>query len=841
MTTLERAVSGSGHIAFSMKFSQDFPTEIISGKNPFGGSVKMSEIIHPDDYQPFCEVINSVISGAAEDIEVHARLLTEGEHSWFYITGRADRSTALGSIDGMMFNVSAYLDCEGEDAVMRRFKNKHTAAIGSAKLGYGLKDILGESYLVRIQKPFDSIKGLFSAIIDTEGRVIAQPDGQSKKLNIGKFSYQRPRDILVRHQTIAKWVIASDDSELISQNLQLLETMADTVAGVANSYVVLVDEMENSQNANKLLGQNFEDQILVNNIYSLILQSPDTAESISGILPLVSEYFGLSDIVFCSEMSDPVQVYRWDKSGILLPVVCETPSIPALAEELDYSGIVCTDRRTMTVDHDGKNLSCAMVRTYNKGKARGVMLYTADRPDRVWTNRDRKVLKNVTQILSTVINRIFIENELATSRARLERLAYYDRATNIPNRSLFESDFRAETETGGSGAVIALEISNLKAVSEIYSCEYADEVLKSIAEYVSAIPCSAKVKVYRFSNDILFITMSGADREEARQFAQVILTKYRSPWYLNGSEHHLQVYSGVTIYPSDAANIDNCISAVTQTLRLAKERDLDDAACYSEGLEEKLGDNMLVKKLITDAAENDFKGFYFLYQPVIEISTGELHCCEANLYWGNEEMSIPRDRFMPIIDSLGLSKQMYRFAVDKICALCATVRDAGIEGFRVSFAIPESIMNTESTIDALRSALLEYALPPSAVSISVSEGERTLYGGNMFLQQMSKIGVNIIADDLGDSYFTTAPLENPAVKTVKLRAERFTDDVISGAYIRSVIKLAHEKGIAVCARDVDSPAEFTALKGFDVDLVEGVFNGRPLRDSEFIDKLVTVH
>ena len=38
----------------------------------------------------------------------------------------------------------------------------------------------------------------------------------------------------------------------------------------------------------------------------------------------------------------------------------------------------------------------------------------------------------------------------------------------------------------------------------------------------------------------------------------------------------------------------------------------DDAVCYSEGLEDALTDNRMVKKLITDAAENGFKGFYYL-------------------------------------------------------------------------------------------------------------------------------------------------------------------------------------------------------------------------------------
>ena len=104
---------------------------------------------------------------------------------------------------------------------------------------------------------------------------------------------------------------------------------------------------------------------------------------------------------------------------------------------------------------------------------------------------------------------------------------------------------------------------------------------------------------------------------------------------------------------------------------------------------------------------------------------------------------------------------------------------------------------------------------------------------------MSKIGVNIIADDVGGSYFTTAPLENPAVKTIKIRSNRFGDDAVSNAFMRSVIRLAHEKDIAVCVRDVDSPAVFQQICNFKADLVQGVFNGRPLRDKEFIEKLVS--
>lgn len=842
MTQLERAVAGSGHTAFSMKFRPGFPADILSGANPFsdGSRIKFGDIVHPDDYRPFCEVINEIVNGDGREFHVHSRLSTNGNYVWYYITGTAetDENGRLEDICGLMFNVSGYLDCDTEDAVLRRFRSKHTVQLSDKQQELTLRDILGDDYLFRIQKPFAKTDGLLSAIIDSGGKIICA-NKNDKYVNLNKMNYQRKQTIRVRHKDVASWVIAANTEELVNGNAQLLETMTQTVSGIANSYVVIVDEMENSQNANKLLGQNFEDQILVNNIYSLILESAGTKAAMAGMIPLISEYFELSDMLFGRNSETQAKVYTWDTSGMLLPIVSVIPKHKSIADELDCYGYACADLDTLYPDHEGANKSCIMIRTYENGKTDGAVIYIAKTDTKTWSNRELKLIKSITHILSTIINKIFMEDELATSRARLERIAYYDSATGIPNRSMFERDFSVEVSSGCSGAVIAVEVSNLKQISEIYGCGYADEVLQSLAEYISAVPCDAKKSIYRFSNDILFITLRGAGHESARRFAQTILDKFRKPWYVDENEQRLQVYAGITLYPSDAADIGHCISAVTQTLRLAKEQKLETAECYSVGLEEQLNNSKLVKKLISESAANGFKGFYYLYQPVVDINTGALHCCEATLCWQNEELTVPRDQFLPIINQLGLSKELYRYCVNRCCEFCAAVRDAGVEHFRVSISVPENILSTDTAVEVLRSTLLEHSLPPGALSIAISEREGTLYHGNMFLQQLAKIGVNIIADDLGESYFSISPLENPAVKTIKIRSSRFKEDPVSAAYMQSVIRLAHEKNITVCAKCVDSSAIFRNVRKFNVDLVEGVFNGRPLHTKEFIEKLVT--
>lgn len=841
MSKLEAAVRSSGNYAFSMRYGAGFPAQILCGGEAFSadGAVVFGDIVHPDDYQPFCEVMNEIVSGRCGELKVHARIKAAGEYRWFYISALPERAPdgTLRGLDGMMFDVSAYLDCDGNDAVMRKFRSKSTAAFANVSTELSLRDILGDEYLVRIQKPFSQINGLFSAISDDTGRIVAVPAEQDRRVNPYKMSYQRKLPIRIRHRDAAFWTIAGESRDAVDSSAQLLETLVQTVADISNSYVVLSEEMENSQNANKLLGQNFEDSILINNIYSIILQKRSTREAAAGVIPLIREYLRLDAVLFSSGFAARADVYRWDESGLLLPIVEEGRALPAAAErELDYGGVACV--KESEISTTGFDRACALCRTYENGRSSGVMIFVSHKGDREWTNRERKQIKTLTQILSTVIDKLFTEEELSASRERLERLAYYDFTTNIPNRSMFERDLRAQYESGGTGAVIAAEISNLKSISEIYGIEYFDNILKSCAEYVSAMPCGAQKSVYRFSSDILTVMLRGASREEARQFAQAVLTKFRSPWYLDDSEYRLEIYAGITVYTEDAEDAAECVNAATHALRLAKERKLCDAEFYSEGLEDQLKDSQQVKKLIMDAAENGFKGFYCLYQPVVSLSTGELHCCEANLFWHNEDMTVPKDRFMPIIDRMGLSTQMYCFVADKVCEFCAGVREKGYEGFRVSISVPENIIGTEACVEALRSALLEYSLPPSAVSVSVSEGERTLTAGSVALQQLSKIGVNVIADDRGDSFFTAAPLDIEAVKTVKIRSERFKGDPVSERFIRTLVRDAHSKGKAVCIRDADSESDIERARSMGVDLAEGIYHGRPLHSAEFIAKFV---
>lgn len=230
---LLRAIESSGNLAFTMSFKQGFPARILAGKNPIGSAgdtIIMGDVVHPDDYQPFCEVIAQVTAGTADEIKLHARLNNGGDYQWFYITGKVHRSgSPLEFIEGMMFNVTDYLDCEGEDIVMRRYRSKHSVKINDQST-YTLRDILGEDYLVRIQQPLSQASGLFSAITDNDGAVIL-PKGQDRKINLNKMDYQRKKSIRVRHQTVGTWLITGEDRSERKREAERPEVLRGVLRG----------------------------------------------------------------------------------------------------------------------------------------------------------------------------------------------------------------------------------------------------------------------------------------------------------------------------------------------------------------------------------------------------------------------------------------------------------------------------------------------------------------------------------------------------------------------------------------------------------------------------------
>lgn len=836
MSKLERALKYGGSYAFSMKYKAGFPIEFLGDENR--EAEMMSDLIHPDDYMPFCEEVNAVIDGRSRQINTHLRLNINGTYRWYFVCASPERSGENSTeFLGTISDVSDYLECGTEDAVLESFKVKLNRSFAAEKEPPPLREILGDNYLELIQQPFKRIKGLYSAIVSPSGSVIACAGGQSKSLNLNKMSYQRKKSIRIKHRVAAEWIIAGENLDDINECSPLLDIMVQTVSNIANSYVVIGEEVENSQNANKLLGENFEDQMLINSIYTSVLKCKTSAETFGRIIPLIKDYFALERIIFCIDKENPPKVYFWDEKGSILPAASDFITNEKINEELDINPIVCVDEDEISGVKSERNRSCALSRIYDNGDARGVFMFIAHESGRSWTNRERKVLRSVTQVLTTLIYRSFTENKLALSQEHLQRLAYRDAATGIPNRTAFENDFAAIVQEEKSGAIVTLEIANYNEMTRSYGYQYADGIVGSIAEYLAAISSENPTKVYLFKSYILFVTIENADKEAALAFVRRVLEKFSRLWYYDDTDHKIEMYARVNIFPDEVYTAEECENAAPETLSFSKNDGSHTEVSSAADIENKPDDNVKIRKLLSDDAKNGFEGFYYLYSPVTDANTGEPISCECRLFWKRDGFIAPRDKILPIIEKLGLLSELYEFELNKICAFCSNVRSLGYPKFRVGFEYPRFALDSDDFVVATKRNLEKYSLPPNAIGVSISESSGTLAKSSVSLKRLSQLGINMISEDKGRSLLTETLFKMPYVNIAKISSKRLYGDEISSSNLRALIEKAHQSGMIVCVSGVDNEKAHRLSKKFNVDLIQGIVNGQPLHSGDFTQKL----
>ncbi len=239
--------------------------------------MSLREIIYAEDFPVLADIFSEIVSGRETALNAHCRVRVGEDYRWVCLncSSRKDTFNRSQYLTGIMMDVSEYLDAsENEFAIGGTVRKKRDFTPDTAVnvQDASLTEILGEDYLLRIQQALTVTHGISSAFYDGSGKLIlSPPDENGRIISQKKTKYKISQEIRCSHQLMAVWTVASDDREALDRTKPLLKVLAETVSQIANAILVLYNEMENSKTANQQLGSNIEQQILLNNIYTIIL------------------------------------------------------------------------------------------------------------------------------------------------------------------------------------------------------------------------------------------------------------------------------------------------------------------------------------------------------------------------------------------------------------------------------------------------------------------------------------------------------------------------------------------------------------------------------------------
>jgi len=231
------------------------------------------------------------------------------------------------------------------------------------------------------------------------------------------------------------------------------------------------------------------------------------------------------------------------------------------------------------------------------------------------------------------------------------------------------------------------------------------------------------------------------------------------------------------------------------------------------------------------AIEND--EMVLVYQPKIEVQSGEISGVEALIRWRHPTHGfiLPGD-FIPFAETNEVIRPLTRWVLDQAIRQGSAWRRQGIS---IKIGINISVRNLLD--ETLESYVLEclgrHDFPPGMLDLEITESALMTRPAQAMgiLRGLRSHGISISIDDFGTGYSSLAYLAKLPVTTLKVD-QAFVKDMVRSdtdeQIVRSIIGLAHQCQLSVVAEGVEDEETFHALRDMDCDAAQGYLMARPM-------------
>ncbi len=427
----------------------------------------------------------------------------------------------------------------------------------------------------------------------------------------------------------------------------------------------------------------------------------------------------------------------------------------------------------------------------------------------------------------------------ATASEEVERLAYYDTVTGLPNRALFADRLRVALAHAQRHrhklAVLFLDIDRFKQINDSLGHTIGDHLLKAVAVRLRETMRDEDT-VARFGGDEFAVLIQILGRiEDGGRIAQKMLDSLHAPLLVGGREFAISGSVGISIFPVDGADGEVLIRNADTAMHRAKELGGGSSHYYAVAMNHRAVEALEIDTGLRRALINH--EFVLHYQPLIDMTSGSVFGLEALIRWQHPELGLLRpDRFIPAAEHSGLIIEIGRWVLKEACK---QARAWHLRGHQVVMAVNLSARQFQDPdLPAqVREALQAADLRPHFLELEITEGYamQDVEKAIVTLHELKALGVRVAIDDFGTGYSCLSYLKRFPIDTLKLDAS-FVRDLSQpedAQIALGVIALAHSLKLKVIAEGVETISQLAFLREHACDRLQGYLFSRPIPPTQF--------
>ncbi|MBV7299107.1 EAL domain-containing protein [Enterovibrio paralichthyis] len=426
---------------------------------------------------------------------------------------------------------------------------------------------------------------------------------------------------------------------------------------------------------------------------------------------------------------------------------------------------------------------------------------------------------------------------------KLQKIAHFDPLTELPNRLLLLDRLKHAMKLAKRHqhyiAVIFLDLDGFKPVNDNFGHDVGDVLLQQLAKRMKYALRECDT-IARIGGDEFVAVLSDLPSPEACQpLLPRLLDAACEPVDVGGNVVQVSASFGITTYPqNDEVDSDKLLRQADYAMYQAKLKGKKRYHFFDAELERSLKTQNENLQRIGEALRQN--QFFLLYQPKVNLRTGEIIGVEALIRWQHPEQGLlSPNEFIPHIENHSLISDIGNWVIEESLSQLTKWQEQGLNT-SVSVNISPYHLLQQDFIDKLRVKLARYPhIEPSQLELEILETSafEDIDAVSKVIERGKKMGLLFAIDDFGTGYASLTYLKRLSAQTLKIDRS-FVRDMLEDkddlTILEGVITLANTFGREVVAEGVETHEQIELLLWLGCDLGQGFGISRPIPPDDII-------
>ena len=428
----------------------------------------------------------------------------------------------------------------------------------------------------------------------------------------------------------------------------------------------------------------------------------------------------------------------------------------------------------------------------------------------------------------------------------IERLAFYDPLTGLPNRRLLQDHLKLAQATsqrsGENGALLFIDLDNFKTLNDTLGHYMGDLLLKQVAERLNASVREGDT-VARLGGDefvVLLLNFGEQPVEAARQVELIgnkILTILNQSYKLGTHDYISTPSIGAALFCGQQHTVDALLKNADTAMYQAKSLGRNTFCFFDPEMQNAIAARFLLENELRKSLEN--RQFQLHYQ--LQVDGGNRPVgAEALIRWLHpvRGLMFPAE-FIALAEETGLIQPIGQWVIESACAqLKAWQQSPLTSGLMLSVNVSAKQFFQADFALQVQAAIARNAIKPMLLTLELTESIliKNIEDTIATMNQLGKIGVQFSLDDFGTGYSSLQYLKKLPLNQLKIDKSfirDIADDSGDQAIVLTIIAMAKSLNLNVIAEGVELEQQRQFLLNHGCLNYQGYLFSQPLPIAQF--------